>query len=95
MSDQRYKTEDFELLDLYITYNPIEAQFIKDMLDDNGVACFVRGMEVSQLPMSVGNMGQTRVVVESDKLAAAVTLIEAAIEAKAITSEGRFIYEDS
>lgn len=95
MSDQRYKTEDFELLDLYITYNPMEAQFIKDMLDDNDVACFVRGMEVSQLPMSVGNMGQTRVVVESDKLAAAVALIEAAIEANAITSEGRFIYEDS
>jgi len=95
MSDQRYKTEDFELLDLYITYNPMEAQFIKDMLDDNDVACFIRGMEVSQLPMSVGNMGQTRVVVESDKLTAAVALIKEAIEANAITSEGRFIYEDS
>ena len=46
MSDQRYKTEDFELLDLYITYNPMEAQFIKDMLDDNDVACFIRGREV-------------------------------------------------
>lgn len=95
MTDQRYKTEDFELLDLYITYNPMEAQFIKDMLDDNDVACFIRGMEVSQFPLSVGNMAQTRVVVESDKLAAAVALIEAAIEANAITSEGRFIYEDS
>lgn len=95
MTDQRYKTEDFELLDLYITYNPMEAQFIKDMLDDNDVACFIRGMEVSQLPMSVGNMGQTRVVVESEKLAAAVALIQEAIEANAITSEGRFIYEDS
>ncbi len=95
MSDQRYKTEDFELIDLYITYNPMEAQFIKDMLDDNDVACFIRGMEVSQLPMNVGNMGQTRVVVESEKLSAAVALIEEAIEANAITSEGRFIYEDS
>ena len=95
MSDQKYKTEDFELVDLYITYNPMEAQFIKDMLDDNDVACFIRGMEVSQLPMNVGNMGQTRVVVESEKLSAAVALIEEAIEANAITSEGRFIYEDS
>ena len=95
MSDQKYKTEDFELVDLYITYNPMEAQFIKDMLDDNDVACFTRGMEVSQLPMNVGNMGQTRVVVESEKLEEAIALIEKAIEANAITAEGRFIYEDS
>ena len=95
MSDQKYKTEDFELVDLYITYNPMEAQFIKDMLDDNDVACFTRGMEVSQLPMTVGNMGQTRVVVESEKLEEAIALIEKAIEANAITPEGRFIYEDS
>lgn len=95
MSDRKYKTEDFELIDLYITYNPMEAQFIKDMLDDNDVACFTRGMEVSQLPMNVGNMGQTRVVVESEKLEEAIALIEKAIEANAITSEGRFIYEDS
>lgn len=95
MSERNYRTEDFELVDLYITYNPVEAQFIKDMLDDNGVANFIRGMEVSQLPMSVGTMGQTRIVVESDKLREAVTLIEQAIEAKAITDEGRFIFEDN
>lgn len=95
MSQRDYRTEDFDLVDLYITYNPIEAQVIKDMLDDNDIANFVRGMEVSQFPTGAGNMAQHRVVVESDKLRDAVAVIEAAIEAQAITSEGRFIYEDS
>lgn len=95
MSERNYRTEDFDLVDLYITYNPMEAQFIKDMLDDNDIASFVRGMEVSQFPMNVGTMGETRVVVESDKLRAAVDLIEEAIKANAITSEGRFIFEEN
>ena len=95
MSQRDYRTEDFDLVDLYITYNPIEAQVIKDMLDDNEIANFIRGMEVSQFPTNAGNMAQVRIVVESDKLSAAVTVIEDAIEAKAITSEGRFIYEES
>lgn len=95
MSERNYRTEDFDLVDLYITYNPMEAQFIKDMLDDNDIASFIRGMEVSQFPMSVGTMGETRVVVESDKLRAAVDLIEEAIKANAITSEGRFIFEEN
>jgi hypothetical protein len=95
MSERNYRTEDFDLVDLYITYNPMEAQFIKDMLDDNDIASFIRGMEVSQFPMNVGTMGETRVVVESDKLRAAVDLIEEAIKANAITSEGRFIFEEN
>lgn len=94
MSERNYRTEDFDLVDLYITYNPMEAQFIKDMLDDNDIANFIRGMEVSQLPMNVGSMGETRVVVESDKLKAAVALIEEAIQANAITAEGRFLFEE-
>ena len=95
MADKKrdYSTEDFDLVDLYITYNPNEAQFIKDMLDDNDIACFVRDMHPGQFPMSVGVHGQHRVVVEDDKVRDAYDLIEQAIEDGAITDEGQFIWE--
>ena len=94
MDDKRdYQTGDFDLVDLYITYNPAEAVFIKDMLDDNEIACFVRDMHPGQFPMSVGVHGQHRVVVDEDKVRAAYDLIRAAIEAGAMTDEGQFVWE--
>lgn len=91
--ERDYSTEDFDLVALYITYNPNEAEFIKDMLDDNDIACFVRDMHPSQFPMNVGQHGQFRVVVEDDKVREAYDLINLAIEDSAITDEGQFIWE--
>lgn len=96
MADDRrnYSTEDFDLVDLYITYNPSEAQFIKDMLDDNDIANFIRDMHPGQFPMSVGTHGQHRLVVEDTKVREAYELIQQAIADGAITDEGKFIFED-
>lgn len=96
MADDKrnYRTEDFDLVDLYITYNPNEAEFIKDMLDENEIACFIRDLHPSQFPMSVGKHAQVRVVVEEDKVREAYDLIEQAIADGAITDEGKFIFED-
>ena len=94
MSDRKYRTEDFDLVDLYVTGNPAEAQFIKDMLDDNDIASFVRDMEISAFPMSAGEGGEHRIVVEDDALEDAVKLIQMAIEDGAITDEGSFLHID-
>lgn len=91
---RNYSTEDFDLVDLYIMYNPNEAEFVKDMLDDNDIACFIRDMHPSQFPMSIGPSGQVRIVVEEDKAKQAVELIQQAIDDGAITSEGHFVFED-
>lgn len=93
MSDERnYKTEDFDLVDLYTTHNAAEAFFIKDMLDANDIASFIRDMEISAFPMSAGEGGEHRLVVEDDKLVEAAKLIELAIEDGAITNEGNFLH---
>jgi hypothetical protein len=96
MADDKrnHSTEDFDLVDLYITYNPNEAEFIKDMLDDNDIACFIRDLHPSQFPMSVGKHGQVRIVVEDDKVQQAVDVIREAIDEGAITDEGKFIFDD-
>ncbi len=95
MADDKpnYRTEDFDIVDLYITYNPVEAEFIKEMLDENDIACFVREMHPGQFPMTVGVHGQSRVVVDQEKVRAAYDLIRAALEADAITDEGQFVWE--
>ena len=91
-----YSTEDFELVPLYITYNFAEAQFMKDMLDANEIANFIRDVDNtgSTFPMSTGEHHQHRIVVEDDKLEAAIALIRQAIEDDAITDEGHFVFED-
>ena len=94
MSDRNYSTEDFELVDLYQTPNPAEAIFIKDMLDDNDIATFIRDMEISAFPMSAGEGGEHRIVVEDDKLDEAIALISLAIEDGAITNEGAFLHQE-
>lgn len=94
MNDRNYSTEDFELVDLYISFNSIEAQFIKDMLDANDIANFIRDLDVAAFPTHIGTNDQHRIVVEDDKLEAAVALIKQAIEDEAITDEGRFVFED-
>ncbi len=96
MADDKrnYSTEDFDLVDLYITYNQTEAMFIKEMLDENDIACFVRDMHPGGFPMNVGTHGQHRIVVEDDRARDAYDLIQQAIADDAITDEGKFIFED-
>ena len=95
MADDKrnYSTEDFELVDLYVTYNPNEAEFIKDMLDANSIACFIRDLHTSQFPLSVGKHAQVRIVVDEDRVRDAYDLIQQAIADGAITDEGNFVFE--
>lgn len=91
----KYKTEDFELVDLYISYDSLEANFIHEVLSQNDIANFVRDMAVPGFPMNVGQHGQHRIVVEIDRLEDAAGLIRQAIEDGAITGEGRFFNEST
>jgi len=96
MADEQrdYSTEDFDSVELYFTPNPNEAEFIKDMLDTEDVACFIRDVHISQFPMNVGADAQVRIVVEEDKVEQAVALIRQAIQDGAITEEGYFAFEE-
>lgn len=95
MNDRNYSTEDFSLVDLYISFNFVEAQFIKDMLDENDIANFIRDLENTAFPTHVGTNDQHRIVVEDGKLEDAIALIKLAIEDEAITTDGRFVFDDS
>jgi len=88
---RKYKTEDFELVDLYVFYQPLEAAFMHEVLSENDIANFVRDMSVPGFPMNAGTHGQVRIVVELDRVEDASALIRQAIEDGAITGEGGFM----
>ena len=85
---------DYEVVDLYLTYNYAEAQLIREILEDNGVHCILRDLEPSQFPFSVGKHSQHRIEVEDFNLAEATALIRQAIAEGALTDDGKFLFEE-
>jgi len=54
------------------TYDPIEAEIIKDLLESGDIPVILRSSKVSPYPVSVGKMGEIKILVrEADKEEAA------------------------
>lgn len=86
--------EAHDLVDFYVSYNFAEAELIRDIMLDNGISCFIKKGHPSQFPLSVGKHGQIRIAIEDDKLNEATSLLNEAVDAKALTGEGHFVTED-
>ncbi len=53
---------------LRTTYDPLEAEMIKDLLESGGIPVVLRSAKVSPYPVNVGRMGEVRILVrEGDK----------------------------
>jgi hypothetical protein len=57
------REEWFELL---ITYDPIEAEIIKDLLESGGIPVVLRSSKVSPYPVNIGKMGEIKVLVRKE-----------------------------
>lgn len=56
---------------VFITYDPLEAEMIKDLLESGDIPVVLRSSKVSPYPVSVGKMGEIKILVrEADKEAA-------------------------
>ncbi len=61
-----------------ITYDPLEAEMIKDLLESGGIPVVLRSSKVSPYPVNVGRMGEVTILVkEEDREAAEKALTEA------------------
>lgn len=87
------ESPDYQLVDVYISYNPVEAELIREILVDNEIECFVRNLAPSQFPLSVGKHGENRVTVPNDNVDAARTILREAIAEGALSGEGSFDIE--
>jgi hypothetical protein len=60
----------------YVTYDSIEAEIIKDLLESGGIDSVIRSDKVSPYPVNVGKMGEVKIVVRETDKDAAVEMIE-------------------
>jgi hypothetical protein len=60
----------------YVTYDSIEAEMIKDLLESGGIDSVIRSDKVSPYPVNVGKMGEVKIFVRETDKDAAVEMIE-------------------
>lgn len=53
---------------VFVTYDAIEAEMIKDLLESGGIAVVLRSSKVTPYPVNIGKMGEIKILVrEEDK----------------------------
>jgi hypothetical protein len=53
---------------IFTTYDPLEAEIIKDLLESGGIPVIIRTSKVSPYPVNIGKMGEVKILVrEEDK----------------------------
>ena len=55
-------------VEVFITYDSIEAEMIKGLLESGGMPVILRSSKVAPYPVNIGRMGEIRILVrEEDK----------------------------
>lgn len=57
-----------EWTEILFTYNEVEAEIVKDVLESEGIRVVVNSLKVSPYPVNIGRMGEIRVMVRNDEL---------------------------
>lgn len=52
-----------EWVEVLATYDPIEAEIIKDLLESGGIPVVIRSAKVSPYPVNIGKMGEIKILV--------------------------------
>lgn len=53
-------------IDLMVTYDMLEAEIIKDLLESGGIDVVIRSAKVSPYPVNVGKMGEVIIIVRKE-----------------------------
>lgn len=64
-----------EWSELLMTYDEIEAEIIKDLLESGGIPVVIKSSKVTPYPVNIGKMGEIRILVMEDDLEAAKAVI--------------------
>ena len=60
-----------EWVEILITYDPLEAEMIKDLLESGGIPVVLRSSKVSPYPVNIGKIGEIKVLVKKEDREAA------------------------
>ncbi len=65
-----------EWTELLVTNNEIEAEMIKDLLESGGISVVIRSSKVRPYPVSIGKMGEVKLLVRKTDLEAAKAALD-------------------
>jgi hypothetical protein len=65
-----------EWVELLVTYDPIEAEIIKDILESGGIPIVLRSSKVTPYPVNIGKIGEVKVYVRKEDKETAEQVIE-------------------
>ncbi len=60
-----------EWVEVFVTYDAIEAEMIKELLESGGIPVVLKSSKVTPYPVNIGNIGEVKLLVrEGDREAA-------------------------
>lgn len=62
-------------VELLVTYDETEVQIIKNILDSEGIDTVINSLKIRPYPVSIGKIGEIRVLVPKDRLSDAEKLL--------------------
>ena len=62
--------------EILFTYDDVEAEIVKDLLELENIQVVVNSMKMSPYPVSIGRMGEIKLLVKKDDLAKAEKVIQ-------------------
>jgi hypothetical protein len=65
-----------EWIEIIMTYDPLEAEMIKDLLESGGIPVVLRSSKVSPYPVNIGKMGEIKILVRKQDKETAERVIE-------------------
>jgi len=60
-----------EWVEILITYDPLEAEMIKGLLESGGIPVVLRSSKISPYPVNIGKIGEIKVLVKKEDQEAA------------------------
>lgn len=76
--------------EIYLCFNPLEADIIKSMLEQAGIPCIIRDMRIGPYPLTIGRFAEMRLAVDPAHLRQAVKIIRQAREDDYLSPQGKF-----
>jgi len=53
-------------IEIFVTYDSLEAEIVKDLLESGGIATVIRSAKVTPYPVNIGRMGEVKILVKEE-----------------------------
>lgn len=66
-----------EWVEILFTYDDVEAQIVKKLLEGEGIEVALRSMKMRPYPVSIGKIGEVKLMVREEELERAKEILKA------------------